>query len=223
MKIFGVLVALAGIYLFYKFQPFIGLTIIFTGLGIQFVKIDLKFLENIEYEQLVKYLLAGGIGFTFGALLFYIANLQYGYNPSLSIGIVFGSSFLGGITCGIFLGLIHRDLKKALKLGIAGGIGFLIGSFPIIYVLFDFLSFLYMGAIGGAFYGIVTKKIKKMAIAGSVGLFIGTLPIWIAIEIYSLDDGFIRELILFLIFSVTTGGFLGLGMYLAEKERTEEL
>jgi hypothetical protein len=185
--------------------------------------------------NLVKYMLVGAVGFGIGSLFpfnFYPVR-GYAY-PNIVEMLIFGA--IGGIS----LGVMSKNTKKMLYLVLLGAIGISIGfiiSFIFLYpialltrnfILAFFINFTLGGLVTGTFYGIALrnrKKIWRMAIAGGFGFAFGALFVFMTSSIiYGIRD---MPLLFgvggtsaYLIFGTITGMFLGLGMYCAEKQTT---
>lgn len=179
----------------------------------------LNLLDRAKFSDLVRYVLTGIVGFMIGYLYYYTTYLDYVGGIEPFVREVAGCTFLGAITFGIAFGLVSRSVIKALKLAVAGGIGFLIGGgmlYPIYLIIWfiplvNFIMLTIIGMIGGIFIGIALwdiKKLVKMAIAGGLGLFIGAV---VGISLIN------NILLAFMSYGIIVGAFLGAGMYFAEK------
>lgn len=78
--------------------------------------------------ELLKYVIAGAMGFSIGVFCYYSYSLDYRtpFIPAFTRE-VFGSASFGATFCGLLLGIASRDVVKGIKMAIGGMIGFTVG------------------------------------------------------------------------------------------------
>ena len=202
-------------------------------------------LQTIKKDKvnLLKYIIAGAIGFGIGWVCWYGIYLNY-INVSISYtlykiiaGLVFGA--MGGI----LLSMISKDIKKnILKFVLFGSIGFaIIGLISTIFLGISQLIVIFMGWFleGSAFSNFLSENVIGLviisicfvihgAIAGSFyGLALGKKIHQLAIAGavgYGLGNiisiiffGDVNYLMHYVTIGLITGISLGAGMYFAEK------
>ncbi len=178
-----------------------------------------------DSKNLMKYVLAGAIGFLLGAFFYYFYMPEYSRDNLMANRL--GYAVFGVVLCGISLGIASNDMIKGIRLAIGGLIGFVIGtilSYPLFLLSLMlvgtgnedvgiFILLVWVGSIGGIFMGIALFNLRKILIfwiAAGLGFSLWFyLGIWIA---ETADFPFV-----IVILSMIPGASLGAGMYYAEK------
>ncbi len=165
------------------------------------------------------------IGFTIGGFLWgCLVGLYRDPFQEITFSLIGGSIF--GLVGGLFLSILS---KKKLKLIIYTTIGYAISG-VMIFSPIGMLSGAILGIVGvipigfgiivgGMFIGFALKRIKLFTILGALGYITGYFIFGLSLALlhYALNLNIVP---MFTGLGIGTGIFLGLGMYLAEKQAT---
>lgn len=205
-----------------------------------------------ERINLLKYMVAGAIGFGLGGLIWGL-SIPTTVHHAVPFTYTAGALALGSLG-GVSLALFSKDWRRIVKFALFGSVGFLIGF--IIGVIMDYPLFLVgsgfvrmffpdkfiilyfclkpslwvgesvfvfavVGAIGGLFFGLATRKrILASAVAGMLGFGIGSLIAPVIGNLVGMASGSLLAAYVttFMIIGMILGAFLGRCVYLAEHQ-----
>jgi hypothetical protein len=177
-----------------------------------------------ELKRIARFALFGAIGFGTGGILSWLLGeaqpLAYDLGSSLPFVGPPATGLFGGAALGVALG----NWRKAIVLALLGAIGFTSGAvIPFSMVEFGqapiMMSFVTMGAVGGAAIGLGLLRLRLVLGLGLIGALGGV----ISREILIIDMDSTLSFILWqvLLAGIISGALLGATLGLLERGKTE--
>ncbi len=178
-------------------------------------------------KKLSKCIFCGTAGFGLGGAL-WGCIYSFSRGEMYETYIVLGG-LLFGMIGGFFLALLRKENKFRLIFFSAIGYvltGFLLYHPSIIVLTLIFPFFVAISItrvlIGGFFVGLAVKKIKLFTLFGALGYLVGRFVAEVFSTIFGRGGSILESMVVFGSEGLMIGLFLGIGMYIAERNKVSK-